>query len=279
MSKKVFIYPFTEQEAITLSKFLARFFSRRQAKDLIRSGKVLVQSQKIKKTSWLLQPGDRVEVREEDISLKFSIRILKQKDSFWALDKPSFLHSIRGKEKSSLEDWLKYKGLPLILLNRLDYLTSGIVLATDKVEREIEYKKWQNQGQVEKFYLVRVKGKIEKPLVAKRGLEVSKRKKVKVLEEEEKDPLRYSWVYPLSWDLNSSLLVVKILKGKRHQIRAHLAGLGFPILGDPLYGQEKADCLFLHHFYLRFPGWEVLSWPRWLKEPELALVKSRLTTL
>jgi 23S rRNA pseudouridine1911/1915/1917 synthase len=43
-----------------------------------------------------------------------------------------------------------------------------------------------------------------------------------------------------------SLLVVNLRTGLRHQIRAQLAALGFPILGDELYGGRKADRLYLH---------------------------------
>lgn len=45
---------------------------------------------------------------------------------------------------------------------------------------------------------------------------------------------------------NRTLVLVNLNSGLRHQIRAQLAILGFPILGDELYGGEKADRLYLH---------------------------------
>ena len=45
---------------------------------------------------------------------------------------------------------------------------------------------------------------------------------------------------------NNSLVLVNLQSGLRHQIRAQLAALGFPILGDELYGGSRAERLFLH---------------------------------
>lgn len=48
-------------------------------------------------------------------------------------------------------------------------------------------------------------------------------------------------------------LQVALIRGFRHQIRAHLAWIGLPLLGDPSYGGEAADRLFLHAAALDFP--------------------------
>jgi 23S rRNA pseudouridine1911/1915/1917 synthase len=44
-----------------------------------------------------------------------------------------------------------------------------------------------------------------------------------------------------------------LLRGFRHQIRAHMAWIGLPLVGDPLYGGGRAERLFLHAGALRFP--------------------------
>lgn len=51
---------------------------------------------------------------------------------------------------------------------------------------------------------------------------------------------------------NTQLVRLKIITGFRHQIRAHLAFLGFPLIGDELYGGEKAARLMLHARKLEF---------------------------
>ncbi len=49
-----------------------------------------------------------------------------------------------------------------------------------------------------------------------------------------------------------SLLAVKPLSGRRHQIRVHLAWIGHPILGDPLFGTTTASRTYLHAWKLSF---------------------------
>ncbi len=50
-------------------------------------------------------------------------------------------------------------------------------------------------------------------------------------------------------------LTVRIETGVMHQIRAHLAYAGAPILGDPVYGGAPAERLALHAWRIRIPGW------------------------
>ena len=52
---------------------------------------------------------------------------------------------------------------------------------------------------------------------------------------------------------NCSLLMVKLKTGLRHQIRAQLSYLGYPILGDELYGGSSSLRIFLHAFYYEIP--------------------------
>ena len=53
-----------------------------------------------------------------------------------------------------------------------------------------------------------------------------------------------------------SFLKIKIYSGRTHQIRAHLSSIGFPILGDSLYGGDEAERIFLHAHSLSFPDSE-----------------------
>jgi 23S rRNA pseudouridine1911/1915/1917 synthase len=99
-------------------------------------------------------------------------------------------------------------------------------------------------------------------------LDTLKRKKVKVLDKEIEDFLRFTWIYPLRFfpARNQTLVKVRILKGQRHQIRAHLSSLGHPIVGDPLYGPPvaKSDArMYLHHYKISMPGFQAYKLPDW----------------
>jgi 23S rRNA pseudouridine1911/1915/1917 synthase len=54
---------------------------------------------------------------------------------------------------------------------------------------------------------------------------------------------------------DTTLLAVQLNKGRAHQVRAHLAAAGHPIVGDPLYGAGETDpeaLLHLHAWTVRF---------------------------
>ena len=60
-------------------------------------------------------------------------------------------------------------------------------------------------------------------------------------------------------------LQADIAKGARHQIRAHLAAYGYPILGDTIYEKTENDegRLYLHHARIIFPGFTAVCPPQW----------------
>ncbi|MFN7147189.1 MAG: RNA pseudouridine synthase, partial [Myxococcota bacterium] len=69
------------------------------------------------------------------------------------------------------------------------------------------------------------------------------------------------------WRADGRAGVVAIpLTGRTHQIRAHLASLGAPILGDPTYGGPEADRLYLHAWRIRLP-WPGPSDELWAESP------------
>ena len=258
-------------EGLRLDKFLAKNFdfSLRKAKFLIKNNLVLVNSS-IQSPHYKVKWNDEILIKEKDELKNFSkdIKILVQRKDFFAVEKPPFLHSSAGKDEICLENILNKKFKSFILLNRLDYLTGGIVIGCFEEKWKSLYKSYQEQGRVEKFYLALVKGKLDNKIVIKYKIDDKKRKKVKVLNEKEKDFLRYSFITPLHFfdNLNKTLILIKILKGKRHQIRAHLSFIGHPIVGDNLYGEkDNSNFLFLHHFKIRFPNFMACSFPFWVK--------------
>ena len=72
---------------------------------------------------------------------------------------------------------------------------------------------------------------------------------------------------PLS-QLGQTLVEARIAKGARHQIRAHLARAGFPILGDARYGGAGWPGLRLHHWKSTFAGFHAVALPQWPEWPD-----------
>jgi len=192
-----------------------------------------------------------------------NISILFSNDELIALAKPSGLHSVRGKDQSvgSIEEFLakefpEQKQIPESgLLHRLDQPTSGLILAARTLPA---YEKWKSILQsgegIRKFYWAVVE-KVPKEVGFSFYFQSRYRssKKISVeLKGEDEDRGRCKFKV-IKKTPQACLLEVEILgPGRRHQIRAGLAKLGHPILGDELYGGKKAGIFGLHAQALEF---------------------------
>lgn len=229
-------------------------------------------------------------------------RLVAVSADFIALRKPCGLHTahIAGGRDASLEsmlvgDWEQLwsecgepmdfpGGKPVsspILLTRLDEATSGIVLAARSGEAAERFRLAERQGLVEKYYFAVLQGRLEYSLELGSALATDNRKITVVLDEKEPDTTRHTLVTPLNQadsvpaagageevgERGSTLALVRIKRGARHQIRAHLAGAGFPLVGEWLYPhsttRKKGVRLYLHHARVDFPGFSAEDMPGW----------------
>ncbi|WP_457571959.1 pseudouridine synthase [Desulfovulcanus sp.] len=245
----------------------------RQARKLIQEGRVLVDgSQKPK--GYKLLPGQEITIKERTFKdneiQETKIEIVSLTTHLAGLLKPPFMHSDKGRESLSVQDLLPsiFPQTRACLLNRLDYLTSGILMVALTEKGRSVYNQAQEEGRVYKLYLALVQGELVEPVIVKKVIDAAKRRKVKVLRKESENFLRFTWIYPLRFfsARNQTLVKVRILKGQRHQIRAHLSSLGHPIVGDPLYGPPvaKSDArMYLHHYKISMPGFQTYKLPEW----------------
>lgn len=191
------------------------------------------------------------------------IEILEENGPFLAFDKPEniFIHPLHYNEHDNCLSFFRSIGrFDLLqvnnshydrgLLYRLDFETSGVVIY---VKNDHDYQELRDQFATiakEKNYLCWVSG-----VEIKEGVHVhsfssaeSKGKRVLVGNEyqfETKGELQIK-VLRKDKEKNQSLLEVKLKTGLRHQIRAQLAYLGNPLIGDEFYGGPSARRLFLH---------------------------------
>ncbi len=177
---------------------------------------------------------------------------------------------------------------PPLPLTRLDAATSGIVLAAINREAAKRFRLAERQGQALKTYFAVVQGRLSRPLELRNRLLTNNRKLTLVMDAEDPDntrhtlvtPLRETKVMPIGEPFEErdqtgeeaplrevTLVRARIRRGARHQIRAHLAAAGFPLIGEWLYPSPRADKsdtrLYLHHAKVEFPGFSALDMPGW----------------
>lgn len=134
------------------------------------------------------------------------------------------------------------------LINRLDFYTSGILLAA------LEQSCWKllfeelQQGWIEKHYRAVVEGYAPTKVVIETmiGSPYRRAKKVRVYQPATKKVSRAlparSEMKRVSFyeQLNCSLVEIVVHCARRHQVRAHAAHIGHPLLGDHLYGSSRS---------------------------------------
>ena len=206
------------------------------------------------------------------------LEILYEDNDIFVINKPAMLYSVMLKEdenqsslaKILLQDnpWLALvsnKKEDAGLLQRLDFETSGCILGAKNA------KVWQilfnklKAGEIHKTYLAMVEGSFKEKVHLETFLGSKGRhsQKVQII----RNP-RQARTLPASSDFfpysynekeNISLVLAKVPTARRHQIRAHLSYLGYPLLGDTLYGSRKSFSFdqnrkfFLHAMLLEFP--------------------------
>ncbi len=262
---KKYIVP-QELEYTRLDKVLAEIVhdsGLRLRRRLCDDGRVLVD-EKQRKPGYKVRAGQEVIIQGEAQRMSYEemgLYVVKQDGLFAAVYKPSNVHSacIEGKDTANVESVLSemFPSASPLLLNRLDYLTSGLLLVALNDEGEKSYLAMEDAGQIKKFYNATVKGRLDGVVTIENELDTDNRKKTKVLEEEDWDVRRWTDVETLAHDHEKNTTDVRclIMKGARHQIRAHLASIGHPIVGDPLYGDGRdGEELCLQHQRVDFSG-------------------------
>ena len=127
--------------------------------------------------------------------------------------------------------------------NRLDRNTSGIVTAGVTYRGARELSNLLRERTADKRYLALVKGVLKRPAHLKGWLtKDSENNKVSVqtVESEGTQEIETDYI-PLGDNGRMTLLEIHLITGKSHQIRAHLASIGHPVIGDNKYGEEQAN--------------------------------------
>lgn len=242
--------------------------SRLQA--LIRAGAVSVNGAKAR-AGLRLRPQDAIEIELPDaapnetiVPEEFGLPVLYEDDFLIAIDKPSgvVVYPAVGHAHGTVVNQLVSHcalarfGEPRRpgIVHRLDEGTSGVLVVAKRDEAYLHLVEQFQRREIEKIYLALVHGRVsedEGRIEGSIGRDPVKRQRMKILPQGKPAITEFRVLKRFS---EATLLEVRPLTGRTHQIRVHLSAIGHPVLGDELYGRRRTTAprrLMLHAWRMR----------------------------
>ena len=265
-----------EAEKKRLDVYLAEKndFTRSRAEKLIREGCVRVDGEAAIKPGLALKPGMAVELtlpEVKDTSLvaqDLPLDVIYQDEDLAVVYKPSgmVVHPAAGNPDGTMVNALMMKldGLSGIggelrpgIVHRIDKDTSGLLLVAKNDRSHLFLSEQIKAHTVERAYrailighMKETEGDVSGPI----GRHPTDRKKMAIVPNGREAHTHWTVLEELR---GATLVEAKLTTGRTHQIRVHMASIGHPVLGDPVYGPKKspypvAGGQLLHAFRIGF---------------------------
>lgn len=227
-----------------LDVFLARQLSgvsRKKIKKALDEGRIQINGMPVRRAGLVLAGGEQLNgtIEANSEAPAWTLDIVFQDDCLLAVNKPAGLPSHRtsggGPNAQDLAaDMLGHTDHPPILLHRLDQDTSGVLLLALTSAANLELSRQFSAREVEKTYLAWVAGNPPEQFEVHNHLKAKSRGRTLAVNSGGQSA--QTFFTTLSRHHNMALVEARPRTGRTHQIRAHLAGAGYPLLGDVLYG-------------------------------------------
>lgn len=259
MDKLFFKITNENDENIRIDKYLSNVIegkSRSFIQGLIDSNSILV-NQKVIKSNYKVKLQDEIEViMPEPIELdvkaeNIELDIVYEDKDVIVLNKPQgvVVHPAPGNYSGTLVNGLLYhcKDLSGIngvirpgIVHRIDKDTSGILVIAKNDDAHNDLASQFKEHSIKREYYALVEGKfnklegiIDKPI----GRNKKDRLKMAIVDDGKRAVTHYEVLE--QYNNNTSLVKCVLETGRTHQIRVHMASIGHPLVGDPLYGLKK----------------------------------------
>ncbi|MDO4611488.1 MAG: RluA family pseudouridine synthase [Candidatus Saccharibacteria bacterium] len=219
-------------------------YNRSTLQKFIKKGFVKVDGEVVTKANAKFPDGVYIEmtIPEELKNADLVPKVVFEDENVLVLDKPAGLLS-EFKGEYSPEMTLAHYGL---IVHRLDRDTSGVIILAKNEGTQSKLRRQFQERKTHKTYYAVVSGrpKLDAARIDLPMMRDLKRPTTFRVDPNGKEAETFYKV--LKTDGKHSLVELRPTTGRTHQLRVHMKYLGHPILGDPVYGEEKADRLYLH---------------------------------
>ncbi|WP_455660701.1 RluA family pseudouridine synthase [Pradoshia sp.] len=244
-----------EEEGILLREFLARKrISKAALTDIkFRGGKLMV-NERIENVRYIIQPDDKITVQypPEASSEKLKgdhipLSIVYEDDYVLVIEKPAGMSTIPSREHpakslaNAIVHYYEQTGhlAAVHIVTRLDRDTSGLVLIAKHRHIHHLFSLSQKEKSVSREYVALVEGHVQPP-EGEVDRPIGRMAESIIKREVRSDGQSALTLYKTIRQFPTySLMALKLMTGRTHQIRVHMSDLGHPLLGDDLYGGSR----------------------------------------
>ena len=240
-----------DQAGTRLDLFLARQFSdntRSYWTNMIKHEYVLVNESSVK-TGYLLKKGETIRIVWPEVTREFvqKITTIHETKDVLVLDKPAgmLVHS-KGQfnPEYTVSDFATERGAigegdRVGIVHRLDRQTSGVMVVAKTPQALSELQRQFAKRLVQKYYVAVIEGSLADDQITLDLPLLRNPKKPKTFCVNPNGKPAQTVVRQIQQHTHESVIIVKPITGRTHQIRVHLSHLGKPIAGDVQYGAKK----------------------------------------
>lgn len=130
------------------------------------------------------------------------------------------------------------------ICNRLDRNTSGLILFAKTYKGARAVSEALRDRSIHKYYTAVVSGVLNKDMDLKGSLVKDEKTNKVTIYDEDKGSNINTKVHPVKTCNDISMIEIQLVTGKTHQIRAHLAHIGHPLIGDVKYGDKNTNAIY-----------------------------------
>ena len=270
MESKLIIDVPDEETGERIDSFLSgkTDFTRTRIQQLIKDRNITVNG-KPTKSSYKIEENDEIAIEVPEVETteikpeNIKIDIVYEDSDIAVINKQAGLvvHPAQGHYRGTLVNAILYhiKDLSGIngeirpgIVHRLDKDTSGLIVIAKNDKVHTALTEMFQEKKIRKTYLAILKGKLNKSegkIVTQIGRDKNDRKKMTVIDDITKGKNAITNYRVISQNNLFTLVKVNIETGRTHQIRVHMRHLGYPILGDGVYGRKDNEKRQMLHAY------------------------------